>query len=159
MPLALWPTLYDAFMNCRIVQWLAAASLFACMCNCVGQKTNIRHLSAQGAIGPYSGSVLADSLCFVSGKIAPDAAAGGGFAAEVAAAIEAVRSELARSGLGLDDVLSVTAYLASMDDFGEFNRVYAELFQPPYPARTTVAVSALPAGRRVELTAVARAKR
>lgn len=113
------------------------------------------HRAAAGAIGPYSGSVIAGNLCFVSGKIAPESRAGGAFADEMEAVIDAIREELSGAGLSLVDVISATVYLTDMNQFAEFNRVYAARFPQPYPARTTVGVAALPAGRRVEIAVTA----
>ncbi len=62
---------------------------------------------------------------------------------------------LAAAGLTFDDVVKVNVYLTSMDDFGEMNEVYARQFSEPYPARTTVAVAALPLGARIEIELVA----
>ncbi len=63
---------------------------------------------------------------------------------------------LAAAGLGLDDVIKVNVYLTSMDDFAAMNAVYAQRFSEPFPARTTVAVAALPLGARIEVELVAR---
>ena len=63
---------------------------------------------------------------------------------------------LAAAGLTFDDVVKVNVYLTSMADFGEMNEVYARQLSEPYPARTTVAVAALPLGARVEIELVAR---
>jgi 2-iminobutanoate/2-iminopropanoate deaminase len=134
---------------------VACATITHLMCGCGAQQVEQRFMPARGAIGPYSGSVIAGDLCFVSGKIAPESAAGGAFADEVSAAIDAVRDELATSGLTMGDIVSVTAYLTDMSQFAEFNRIYVERFAQPYPARTTVGVASLPAGRRVEITVVA----
>lgn len=57
---------------------------------------------------------------------------------------------LQAAGKTLDDVLRVGLYLASMDDFAAINAVYAETFSAPYPARTCIAVLAMPLGARVE---------
>ncbi|MGH2671967.1 MAG: RidA family protein, partial [Actinomycetota bacterium] len=62
---------------------------------------------------------------------------------------------LAAAGCGLDDVVKVTAFLADLADFEAFNRVYAERFAAPYPARSTVGVR-LADGLLVEVEAVAR---
>jgi 2-iminobutanoate/2-iminopropanoate deaminase len=110
------------------------------------------HLPAENALGPYSASVEARGLVFVSGK---GGKSGGSFAEEAEGAIRAVERELARSQLALSDVLSVTVFLTDMGQYAEFNAVYARLFPAPYPARACVAVSALPANLRVEVQAVA----
>ncbi len=115
--------------------------------------TGVEHKRAEGAIGPYSGAVLTHGFVFASGKIGSERE--GAFAAEASSAIDAVEAELARSDLGLADVVSVTVYLTDMTRYAEFNAIYAERFPDPYPARTCVAVAALPAGARVEITAIA----
>jgi|SoiMethySBSTD1v2_1073268.scaffolds.fasta_scaffold249582_2 2-iminobutanoate/2-iminopropanoate deaminase len=110
------------------------------------------HLAAENALGPYSASVEARGLVFVSGK---GGKSGGSFAEEAEGAIRAVEKELSRSQLSLADVLSVTVFLTDMAQYAEFNQVYARVFPAPYPARACVAVSALPANLRVEIQAVA----
>jgi enamine deaminase RidA (YjgF/YER057c/UK114 family) len=62
---------------------------------------------------------------------------------------------LRAAGCTLDDVVKVSAFLADLDDFEAFNRVYAEHFAPPYPVRTTVRAG-LADGLLVEIDAVAR---
>lgn len=113
------------------------------------------HLEAKGALGPYSALVRSGDLVFVSGRIGATKAE---FEEEVATAIGAVEVELGRVGLDLGDVVSTTAYLTDMALFERFNGVYAQRFSAPYPARTTVGVQALPAGARVEIAVVARAR-
>ncbi|MGZ8688455.1 MAG: Rid family hydrolase, partial [Gaiellaceae bacterium] len=63
---------------------------------------------------------------------------------------------LAADGLTFDDVVKVNVYLTSMDDFAAMNAVYTRQFAEPFPARTTVAVAALPLGARIEIELVAR---
>ena len=62
---------------------------------------------------------------------------------------------LAAAGLTFADVVKVNVYLTDMSDFEALNGGYASVFTPPYPARTTVAVAALPLGARVEVELVA----
>ncbi len=64
--------------------------------------------------------------------------------AQTRAVIENIGDILAAAGAGLADVVQVTAYLVSMNDFGGFNEVYGEYFDESGPARTTVAVHQLP---------------
>jgi len=111
------------------------------------------HLSDPGVLGPYSAVVLDGDHVFLSGKIGPR---GGTYETEVEGAIEAVADNLARVGLGLADVLSVTVFLTDMADYPRFNEIYARRFPTPYPARSCVAVAALPGGARVELVVIAR---
>jgi 2-iminobutanoate/2-iminopropanoate deaminase len=111
------------------------------------------HLPAQGALGPYSAAVCVGELVLLSGKIGER---GGSFEREVETAIDAVEAELRRLGLGVADVVSVTVHLTDMATYAELNAVYARRCPQPWPARTTVAVAALPGGARVELSATAR---
>ena len=113
----------------------------------------LEHLPAQGAMGPYSAAVSSGEHVFLSGKIGER---GGSFEREVETAIEALEAELQRLGLGLADVVAVTVYLTDMSTYAELNAVYARRFPQPWPARATVAVSGLPGGARVELSATAR---
>jgi len=64
-------------------------------------------------------------------------------------------SVLASANRSFDDVVKVNVYLIDMTDFAAMNSVYARVFSPPYPARTTVAVAGLPLGARVEVELVA----
>ncbi len=111
------------------------------------------YLPAEGALGPYSGSVVSGGLCFASGKIGKP---GDTFASEVESAIDAVEKELARSDLELADVVSATVYLIDMSNYSELNTIYAKRFPQPYPARACIAVKELPAGARVEIQVIAR---
>jgi 2-iminobutanoate/2-iminopropanoate deaminase len=112
-----------------------------------------RHLEAEGALGPYSGSVVSGDFVFASGKIGTR---GGSFAQELETALDAVEAELARSGVGLGHAVDVTVYLTDMALYPELNDIYARRFPAPYPARTTVGVQSLPGGARVEIDVVAR---
>jgi len=114
-----------------------------------------RHLPAQNALGPYSGSVAADDIVFVSGKIGSAEARAGSFEDETTSAIDAVGAELARHGLTLADAVSVTVYLTDIQLYATFNGVYDSRFPEPYPARAVVGVSALPGGARVEISVTA----
>lgn len=72
------------------------------------------------------------------------------------AVLENIRDILAAVGAGLDDLVSVTTYLVSMNDFGGYNEVYGEFFDETGPARTTVAVHQLPHPQLlIEIQAVA----
>lgn len=76
--------------------------------------------------------------------------------AQTRAVIENVRAILAQAGAGLPDVVQVSAYLVSMNDFGGYNEVYGEYFDETGPARTTVAVHQLPHPHLlIEIAAVA----
>jgi 2-aminomuconate deaminase len=107
--------------------------------------------------GRYPHVKVAGGLVFVSGtssRRADDTIAGAEVDAmgttsldirvQTRAVLENVRGLLAEVGAGLADLVSVTAYLVSMNDFGGYNEVYGEFFDEDGPARTTVAVHQLP---------------
>lgn len=110
-------------------------------------------------VGPFSVAIVEGGRVYSSGQIAQDPMTGklikGGVAAETAQAIKNVEAVLEAAGKSLADVLKVNVYLTDMKSFAEMNSVYAECFRAPYPARTTVAVAALPLGAAVEIEVVA----
>ncbi len=115
---------------------------------------------APQAIGPYSQAVRVGEWLFLSGQIGLDPSSGelvpGGVVAEAQRVLENLRAVLAAAGATLDDVVRTTIYLVDLADFARVNEVYGECFHPPYPARATVGVAALPRGARVEIDAIAR---
>jgi 2-iminobutanoate/2-iminopropanoate deaminase len=107
---------------------------------------------------PYSPVVVGGDLVYTSGQVAFDAdgvLVPGKVEEQTRQVIDNLERCLAAAGCGLDDVVKVTAFLADLADFEAFNRVYAERFAPPYPARSTVGVR-LADGLLVEIEAVAR---
>ena len=110
-------------------------------------------------IGPFSPAIVDDGRVYCSGQVAQDPTTGklidGGVAEQTAQAINNVEAVLAATGKSLRDVVKVNVYLTDMNDFSNMNRVYAERFQAPYPARTTVTVTALPLGAAVEIEVIA----
>lgn len=124
------------------------------------KKEAVSTRAAPAAIGPYSQAIRSGGLLFCSGQIGLDPATGalveGGVVAECRQAMRNLGEVLAASGLGWRDVLKTTIYLVRLDDFAAVNEVYGSCLEPPYPARATVGVAALPKGARVEIDAVAR---
>ncbi|KGQ21567.1 RidA family protein [Thermus filiformis] len=113
---------------------------------------------APRAIGPYSQAVKAGGFVFVSGQIPltpKGEVVAGGIQAQAERVMENLKAVLEAAGSGLDKVVQTTCFLADMEDFPAFNEVYGRYFSPPYPARATVAVKALPRGVRVEVACVA----
>jgi 2-iminobutanoate/2-iminopropanoate deaminase len=115
---------------------------------------------APRAVGPYSQAVASGEHVYLSGQTPIDPATGALIDADVAGQTERcfdnLGAVLAAAGLDFDDVVKVNVYLTSMDDFAAMNEVYARRFAEPHPARTTVAVAALPLGARIEIELVAR---
>jgi 2-iminobutanoate/2-iminopropanoate deaminase len=99
-------------------------------------------------------------MLFLSGQIPIQPETGALVAGDVATQTRQVLANLATvlgdAGLALEDIVKTTVFLVSMDDFLAMNEVYAELMPEPYPARSTIAVAALPLGARVEIEVVAR---
>ncbi|MFA4872852.1 MAG: Rid family detoxifying hydrolase [Patescibacteria group bacterium] len=109
-------------------------------------------------IGPYSTARRAGDLLFCSGQIGIDgsgALVAGGIASETRQAFENLKEALREEGFTLQDVVKATVYLKDMNEFAAMNAVYQEYFNPPYPARATIQVAALPKGACIEIEAVA----
>ena len=124
-----------------------------------GARVAIATKAAPAAVGPYSQAVRVGDLVFCSGQIPLDPATGalveGDFAAQARRVLDNLSAVLREAGLGMKDVVRSTIYLADLADFAEVNRVYAEYFTPPYPARSTIQAAALPKGARVEIDVIA----
>jgi 2-iminobutanoate/2-iminopropanoate deaminase len=115
--------------------------------------------SAPSAIGPYSQAVSVGDLVFVSGQIPLDPATGamveGGIEAQTGRVMANLGAVLEAAGLGFENVVKATVYLADLADFSAVNEVYGRSFRNDPPARATVQVAALPKGARIEIDAVA----
>jgi 2-iminobutanoate/2-iminopropanoate deaminase len=123
------------------------------------ERQRIETDGAPGAIGPYSQGIAAGGWVFTAGQIGMDPATGelaDGVQAQTRRALANVAAILAAAGAGWKDVVKTTVFLADMADFQDFNAVYADVVEEPYPARSTVAAAGLPKGARVEIDAVAR---
>lgn len=121
-------------------------------------KTQIATEKAPGAIGPYSQAIMTGNLLFISGQIPVDPATGNvpeGIAAQTQQSISNIKAILAEAGMTMDNVLKTTVFLADMSLFGEMNKVYAENFTAPFPARSAVAVRELPKQVLVEIETIA----
>ncbi len=94
-------------------------------------------------VGAYSPVVRAGDFLFVSGQVPRDPVSGELLGDNVASQTRAVVRNVARvlgyAGATLDDIVSVNAYLARIEDWDTFNTVYREVMHAPFPARTTVA--------------------
>jgi 2-iminobutanoate/2-iminopropanoate deaminase len=110
-------------------------------------------------VGPFSPAVRAGDRVYTSGQIAQDPATGklieGDVAAQTAQVLQNLEAVLNAADKSLADVVKVNVYLTDMRNFAEMNEVYARHFAAPYPARTTIAVAALPLGAIVEMEMVA----
>ena len=111
--------------------------------------------SAPASAGPYSPAVRAGDWLALAGQVGIDPATGkladGGVAEQTRQALANVAAVLGDCGASLGDVAKTTVFLVDMGDFPVMNEVYADAFAGHRPARSTVAVAALPLGARVEV--------
>jgi 2-iminobutanoate/2-iminopropanoate deaminase len=113
-------------------------------------------------VGPFSHAVKFEGVIYLSGQVALDPATGQLLEGDAGIQTEQIfkNLQLLLNDLGRDfsHVLKVNVYLTSMSDFALMNSIYARHFTAPYPARTTVAVAALPLGAGVEMELVVAAR-
>lgn len=125
----------------------------------MNMKNVISTTKAPAAIGPYSQAVRVGNLVYTSGQIPINPATGvfaeGGVKEQTRQSLLNVKAILEAAGLTMSDVVKTTVFMADMNDFADMNAVYAEFFSEPYPARSAVAVKALPKGALVEIEVVA----
>ncbi len=122
------------------------------------KRTSVVTTNAPGAIGPYSQGIASGEMVFVSGQTplrADGSMAPGGVAEHTAQCLNNIREVLIGAGLTMNDVVKTTVFLTDLGQFGAMNEVYGKHFRPPFPARSTVQVCALPKGADVEIEAVA----
>jgi 2-iminobutanoate/2-iminopropanoate deaminase len=122
----------------------------------------VRPISSGGApaaVGPYSQAIDTGALVFCSGQVGLDPKSGelveGGIEAQAERALRNLGAVLDAAGVGYADVAKTTLFLVDIGDFATVNAVYARFFPDPPPARSTVAVAALPKGASFEIEAVA----
>jgi len=111
--------------------------------------------SAPASAGPYSPAVRAGDWLALAGQVGIDPSTGsladGGVADQTRQALANVAAVLGDCGATLADVAKTTVFLVDMGDFPVMNEVYADAFAGHRPARSTIAVAALPLGARVEV--------
>jgi 2-iminobutanoate/2-iminopropanoate deaminase len=114
---------------------------------------------APRAIGPYSQAVRAGNFVFASGQIPIDPATGefvpGGIAEQTEQVLKNLTALFAAAGVGLDQIVKTTVFLADMNDFTAMNEVYGRFFSEAPPARATVQAARLPRDAKVEIEAIA----
>ena len=115
--------------------------------------------NAPRAIGPYSQAVRAGGFIFASGQIPFDPATGefvpGGIAEQTEQVLKNLTAVFAAAGVGMDQIVKTTVFLADMGDFTAMNEMYARFFGDAPPARSTVQAAGLPRGARIEIDAIA----
>jgi len=121
-------------------------------------KQAIHTPDAPAAIGPYSQAVRLGNLVFTSGQIplrADGSLIEGNIEEQTHQVFANLKAVLAAAGSGLERAVKVTVFVSDLGQFQELNAVYAQYFQEPYPARSTVEVSRLPRDVLVEIEVIA----
>jgi 2-iminobutanoate/2-iminopropanoate deaminase len=108
---------------------------------------------------PYNQAIKAGGLVFCAGQVGLDPETGrlveGGIEAEARRALDNLQAVLEGAGSGMDSVVKTTVFVTDLGQFAAMNEIYAGYFTSDPPARSTVQVSALPAGACVEVEAIA----
>lgn len=114
---------------------------------------------APAAIGPYSQAVWIGDFLFCSGQLGVDPSRGalveGGVRPQAEQSLKNIETVLASQGLAPVNVVKTTVFLTDMANFKEVNEAYGKVFESEQPARSCVAVAALPMGGLVEIEVVA----
>ena len=121
-------------------------------------KKVISTKDAPQAIGPYSQAIAANGFLFISGQLGVTTSgefAGADVKSQAQRSLQNLQAILSEAGLGFENVVKTTIFLADIADFAAVNEIYAEFFKEPYPARSTVAVKTLPKGGLVEIELIA----
>lgn len=122
-------------------------------------KKVVRSDGAPAAVGPYSQAISSGNLVFCSGQLGLDPAtgrlAGGSAKEQMRRCLLNLEAVLTAAGLSMSDVVKTTIFLVDMEEFKDVNEAYAAFFDEDPPARSTVGVSTLPLGARVEVEAIA----
>jgi 2-iminobutanoate/2-iminopropanoate deaminase len=122
-------------------------------------KKTVSTSDAPAAVGPYSQAVWAGDFLYCSGQLGLDPATGALAGPDTASQAERsllnVKAILESQGLDMSDVVKSLIFLTDMSDFKTVNEVYAKFFSSSPPARSCVAVKALPLGGSVEIEAIA----
>jgi len=124
-------------------------------------KTAITSPELTPPVGPFSQAIKTGGFIYLSGQVGQDPTTGklvaGGLAAETERVFQNLSAVLKAASKGFDDVVRAGVYLTNMSDFVAMNGIYAKHFSQPFPARTTIAVAALPLGACVEIDLVVKA--
>ena len=124
-------------------------------------KTAITSPELAPPVGPFSQAIEVGGFLYFSGQVGQDPATGkvveGGIVAETERVFRNLSAVLKAAGRSFDHVARAGVFLTSMSDFVAMNGIYAKYFSQPFPARTTIAVAALPLGACVEIDLVVKA--
>jgi reactive intermediate/imine deaminase len=114
--------------------------------------------AAPAAIGPYSQAVRAGNTLWLSGQIPLDPVTKelvqGDIEVQTRRVFDNIKAVLAAAGASFDGVVKTTIFLTDLANFAVVNKIMAEYFREPYPARSTVGVAGLPRGAQVEVECI-----
>ncbi|KPX85554.1 RidA family protein [Pseudomonas meliae] len=139
---------------------LSGILAFACITPAIAQVEFLNSGKVVKGDLPFSEAVKKGQALYLSGQVGLDPASqklvAGGIGSETRQTMENIKAVLTAHGYALTDVIKCTVFLVDMADFPEFNGVYARFFQKgSYPTRSTVAVSGLAMGAKVEVECMA----
>jgi 2-iminobutanoate/2-iminopropanoate deaminase len=124
-------------------------------------KTAITSPELAPPVGPFAQGIEVDGFIYLSGQVGQDPTTGklvlGGIAAETERVFQNLSAVLKAAGKSFDDVVRAGVYLTNMSNYAAMNGIYAKHFSQPFPARTTIAVAALPLGACVEIDLIVKA--
>ncbi|KAK7300079.1 hypothetical protein RJT34_10911 [Clitoria ternatea] len=122
-------------------------------------KEAVQTEGAPAALGPYSQAIKANNLLFVSGVLGLVPQTGKFVSEDVEDQTEQLLKNLGEilkaGGASYSSVVKTTIMLADLKDFKKVNEIYAKCFPPPFPARSTYQVAALPLGAKIEIECIA----
>jgi len=125
-------------------------------------KKIVSTTEAPAAIGPYSQAIRVGNLVFTSGQIPLDPKSGnmveGDVTDQARRVLDNLNAVLKAENVTMSNIVKTTIFLTDMNDFAKVNEIYGSYFKETPPARSTVAVAALPKGARVEIECIALAE-
>lgn len=134
-------------------------SLFATLALCTVSSAFAQHQAIGFKQGmPFSEGYIAGNTLYVAGQQGPDShgkVSGTDITLQTTNAIAAVEKVVKEAGFAMSDIVSVTVYIADLNDVPQMNEVYKKLMPDPKPARATVQVAGLIDGAKIEISAIA----
>ena len=140
-----------------LIRFLLSTLFTLSAVDAVGQ---VQKYENRGALGdmPFSESVRAGDLLFVSGQVGTDLSGNlveGGITPEAHQVMRNIRDIVYRRGLTMNDIVKCTVFLADVSKWGDFNQVYISYFSKPYPARSALGANGLALGAALEVECIA----
>ncbi len=141
-------------MNIRTLLLLATVIAIGTSSSAIAQNRAIDFTKGM----PFSNGYVAGNTLYVAGQQGPDShgkVTGTDITLQTTNAIAAVRKVVQEAGFQMGDIVSVTVYVADLNDIAKMNEVYEKLMPDPKPARATVQVAGLIGGAKIEISAIA----